>query len=322
MKDIFKLLICISLCVGLFSQCTGIPDGYIPESIGIAQNEVVVQRGVDFRTQKPDLNGASYPVHFSLEEVTDENGNPTTVLTDPVTTRVWLEPYNYETDKTMEDIYAKMDITNAPVLQVSEASGQLRFTTGTSEITGGTYKISLRMTNSAGTRVYKDVLTAKVQTEEEADSYWVQEMDAYSWNAAVGSWNGTAETAAKYDVQWNKEGENIINLIICDKHGTPFSWQKGEVILRGDRASLEKIAFEPPVYTDEKAIYRYPFAPYPLGNGGSEGYIYSYRLPAKYVEYDDPKYSGFCNFVFAFRAYQDGEWTVKLTFPTISKVSQ
>ncbi len=321
MKNIIKKLIYAFVCVGIFSQCSEIPDGYIPDTIGIAQNYVIIQRGVDFRTQKPDLNGASFPTIFSIEEVTDESGKPTSVLTDPVLTRTWKEAYNYETDKTLEAIYAKLDEVEAPALQVSEAGGQLRFTSGTDQVPGGTYKISLKMTNSAGTKIYKDVVTAKIQTYEEMDSYWTQDMGGYSWNSPTGSWNATAETGAVYDVQWNPAGENKINLVICDKNGTPFSWKAGEVILRGERGSLEKVGFETPVYTDDKAIHKYPFAPYPLQSGGQEGYTYSYRLPAKHVLYDEAHREGYCNFVFSFRLFKEGEWTVKLTFPTITKVS-
>lgn len=322
MKDIFKLLACTSLCIGLFSQCTGIPDGYIPESIGIAQNEIVVQRGVDFKTQKPDLNGASYPVFFSLESVTDENGNHTTVLTDSVPIRIWKAPYDYKTDKTMDAIYAKLDIDNAPPLQVLEASGQLRFTVGTSQVPGGTYKISLKMTNSAGTRVYKDVLTVKIPTEEEMELYLMTISDTYSWNSEKpDGWN-RIEEAATYDVQYDPNGENEIHLTVCDKNGSPFNWKNGEIVTRGteDRGCLEQVSFEEPVYEASKAVYKYPFAPFPFAPGGTNEYNYYYRILRGYVKYDNPERSGYMNLLFNFRALADGTWNVKITYPAITRI--
>lgn len=321
MKDTFKLLICTFLCVVLFSQCTRIPDGYIPDSIGIAQNEVIVQRGVDFKTQKPDLNGASYPVFFSLESVTDENGNPTTVLTDSVPIRIWKAPYDYKTDKTMEAIYAKLDIDDAPPLQVLEASGQLRFTVGTSQVPGGTYKISLKMTNSAGTRVYKDVLTVKIPTEEEMELYSMTISDAYSWNSEGGAWN-RIEDAATYDVQHNPDGENEIHLIVCDKNGSSFNWKNGEIVTRGteDRGCLEQVSFDEPIYETTEAVYKYPFAPFPFAPGGTNEYNYYYRILRGRVGYDDTTQSGYLNLLFNFRALADGAWTIKITFPGITRI--
>lgn len=311
--------IALLLMTTLFVQCTEIPDGYIPDKVVYVQNPFVVQQGVEITTSPPNINGASYPLRFRLLESEGPDGKMTTVLTDSVETRIWTKPYDYTTDKTIEAINAKITTVKVPVMRISGSGGQISFSSSSSIIPPGEYKVSVEMSNSAGTKAYKNVFTASIVKGE---TYQLTPSDTYSWNTekGAGSWN-KPEEAAKYDVQQDASGKSEIILIICDKNGNPFDWKNGEVITRGsDRGSFESLTFGQPIYTNEKATYEYPFAPFPFAPGGINQYNYYYRILGSYVKYDDPAQGGFMNLTFNFRALSSGKWTVKITYPGITRI--
>ena len=302
-----------------FSGCSEIPDGYISDKVIYVQNPFVVQKGIEITTAPPNINGTSYPLSFKLLATEGPDGNMTTILTDPVPTRVWTKPFDYKTDKTIEAINEKMTVVDAPVMRISESGGQISFSSASTEIPTGEYKVSVEMTNSAGTRIYKDVFVADIQ---ESASYWALDggEGAYSWNSQVGSW-GPIEAAGVYDFKRDPAGPNEIEFIVCDKNGNPFSWKDSEIVNRGtDRSKLEDVCFETPNYGETSAIFKYPFAPFPFAPGGSEQYQYCYRILGNYVKYDDSARSGYMNLVVNFRVLLEGKWTIKVKFPAITRI--
>ncbi|WP_287640634.1 DUF5007 domain-containing protein [Bacteroides sp.] len=311
------LAIVVPAILTSLSGCSEIPEGFIPDKIVYAQNYVIVQQGVDKTTAAPNVNGASYPLKFRLLPVKDKDGNITTILTDSVTTRIWKEPYDYKTDKTLDAINAKLTEEKLPVMTISEAAGQVRFSSASSEVPSGEYTISVEMSNSAGTRVYNDVFVASL---ERTKIYDHSPSPEYSWaDENIGWSNG--ETPATYEIINDEQGPNEIHLYVYDKNDTPFSWEKGEIILRGDdRSSFEQVSFDDPIYSDEKAVYKYPFAPFPFGSGGSTGLDFYYRIPKQYVKYDNPERGGYMNIVFHFQALIAGTWTIKIHYPHITRI--
>lgn len=311
------MVIILSVSMTLVN-CSEIPDGYIPDQVIYVQNPFVVQQGIAITTAPPNVNGASYPLKFRLVSAENEEGEITTVLTDPRPTRMWTAPYDYTVDKTIEAVNAKTTVENLPVMRISESGGQISFTSASTEIPVGKYKISVEMSNSAGAKIYKDIFVTSIQ---ESNSYWTLDggEGGYSWNSEVGSW-GPAEAAGIYELQREPDGENEIEFIVCDKNDNPFSWKDREIIDRGDRAKLEDVCFEAPVYTEHSAIFRYPFAPFPFEPGGKEAYQYSYRILGNYVKYDDESRSGYMNLVVNFRVLLNGKWTIKVKFPAITRV--
>lgn len=302
-----------------FTSCEEIPDGYISDKIIYVQNPFVVQKGIEITTAPPNINGTSYPLKFRLLEAEGPDGQMTTILTDPIPTKVWEKPYDFKTDKTMEAINEKITVINAPVMRISESGGQISFSAASTAVPSGEYKISVEMSNSAGTRVYKDVFVAAIQ---ESDPYWMLDggEGGYSWNSQVGSW-GPVEAAGIYDFKHDPSGENEIEFIVCDKNDNPFSWKDSEIVNRGtERSKLEDVCFETPNYTERSAIFKYPFAPFPFAPGGGEQYQYCYRILGNYLKYDDEARSGYMNLVVNFRVLLDGKWTIKVKFPAITRV--
>ena len=104
-----------------FIGCEEIPDGYISDKIIYVQNPFVVQKGIEITTAPPNINGTSYPLKFRLLEAEGPDGQMTTILTDPIATRVWEKPYDFKTDKTIDAINKKITVINAPVMRISES---------------------------------------------------------------------------------------------------------------------------------------------------------------------------------------------------------
>lgn len=309
----------VSSVIAVLSGCEEIPDGYIPDKVLYVQNPFVVQKGIEITTAPPNINGASYPLKFRLLDTEGPDGKMTSILTDSIPTRVWTKPYDYTVDKTIEAINAKIATVKAPVMRISESGGQISFSSASSEIPIGEYKVSIEMTNSAGTKIYKDVFIADIRGGAD---YWTLTggEGGYSWNSEVGSW-GPTEAAGQYDFKLDANGENKIEFIVCDKNDNPFSWKDGEIVNRGtQRAKLEDVCFEAPEYTERAAVFKFPFAPFPFAPGGSEAYQYCYRILAPYLKYDDSMRSGYMNLVVNFRVLVDGHWTIKVKFPAITRI--
>lgn len=306
--------------------CTDVPDGYISDTILYYANPFVVPAGATTYSQAPNVGGSSVPVKFEIIEVKDEAGNVTDELTQGRRLLMWTSPYNSYTDTTLELIHAKrVYVEGEPTMRILERSGQLLFTESTSECEPGTYSISMKMSNTAGERIFKDVLKVRLekQTAVSGAANWAIEdtkgINPYYWT----------NNPASFEFTHNPDGPNKIHVRVCDQNGNPFNWATGEVARRGERPCLEYATpWAETIYTDTEAIFEYPFTPFPFGNISSGDGTWStdycyYRIKSDYVGidgYDSRRYNA--DITFFFTLYVEGEWTIDIKYPTINRVSK
>ena len=99
-----------------FIGCEEIPDGYISDKIIYVQNLLLCRKGL----RLPQLHLILWnllPFKIQILEAEGPDGQMTTILTDPIATRVWEKPYDFKTDKTIDAINKKITVINAPVMR-------------------------------------------------------------------------------------------------------------------------------------------------------------------------------------------------------------
>lgn len=333
MNTLNKLV--LSLCAILaLSACDNIPDGYLSDTILYTKNPFNVDAGGTTYSDAPNLAGSSYPLMFKLTEVRNEKGEIDSSLIKTRDLIVWSQAYNGATDTTLALITAKRKVLpNQPTMQLLEASGQLLFTAATSQVTEGKYTLSMEVSNSAGKRTLKDIVTVNIRNNPytysnlnhnvaSTGSQWV-EPGALNENDT----KGVGITAAVATVTHNPSGPNKIHLIIRDKNGNPWSWKNNEIVKRGDRPCLQyALPWVKGEFNDTDLVYEYPFAPFPFGTIVTPGGLaldkrIDYRILNDFVAIDGLTAGKWnCNLVFYFSFNFKGEWTFDLKFPSLTRI--
>src|ERR1035437_2880438 len=155
----------LSICAVLtLSACNSIPDGYIADTIIYTRNPFNVDAGATMYSESPNLARSSFPMKFELTDIRNEKGEIDSSLIKRRDLSVWTSAYDGATDTTLALVLAiRKVLPNQPTMQLLEAIGQLLFTAATSQVAAGKYTLSMKMSNSAGTRILKDIVTVNLQ---------------------------------------------------------------------------------------------------------------------------------------------------------------
>jgi hypothetical protein len=333
MNILNKLALTVLVVVAL-SACNTIPDGYIADTIVYTKNPFNVDAGGTTYSESPNLAGSSYPLKFELIDIRNEKGEVDSSIIKHRDLSVWTSAYDPVTDTTLALIQKKRKILpNQPTMQLLEASGQLLFTAATSQVTPGKYTLSMKMSNSAGTRILKDVVTVNLRNNPYTFSNLNHNIAATNsgWielgGVSATDTKGVGITSATVKVTHDPKGPNKIHLVFKDKNGNPWNWKNSEMVKRGDRPCLEyALPFVKGVFADTELVYDYPFAPFPFGatktpDGNPWTGRFDYRILSDYVAIDGLTAGKWhCNLVFYFSFNFEGEWTYELTFPSLTRI--
>jgi hypothetical protein len=325
----------LSICAVLsLMACNSIPDGYLADSIIYTQNPFNVDAGATMYSQAPNLAGSSFPLKFELLEVRNEKGEIDSSLIKHRDLSIWTDAYNGATDTTLALVMAKRKVLpNQPTMQLLPFSGQLLFTAATSQVDPGKYTLSMKMSNSAGIRILKNIVTVNLRNNPytytnlnhniaSTGSGWIEPGGTSDTDT-----KGVGITGAIATVTHNASGPNKLHLIMRDKNGNAWNWKNSEIVKRGDRPCLEyALPWVKGVFADTELVYDYPFAPFPFGTivtpaGLALDKRIDYRILNSYVAIDGltpGKWN--CNLVFYFSFNFEGEWTFDLTFPSLTRI--
>jgi len=149
-----------------------------PERVGFLSNDIYL-RGADTmyvsiggkgETNFAWLDGSSQPCNFSIENIRDNSGNRSEQFFTEYNYRTWIKPYNFLTDKTVEAVMAKLADRMMPCFWINPVNGQLQYTETTSSLTkpGDIFHVDVKVTNSAGSKVYQDYTIVKLISEKRA----------------------------------------------------------------------------------------------------------------------------------------------------------
>lgn len=330
MKKLYINIVLIAIVSLFYMGCEDIPNGYIANEIIYYSNPFTVTGGVTTYSETPNLAGSSTPVEFRIAKVKDAQGNETDELTKERVLSTWSAPYDWKKDTTLALVLAKKVDTSMTTMKILPRSGQLLFTESTKDCTPGLYSISLEMTNSAGTKYYEDIVKVNIdsKTHKNITLNWnmAQRSDPpygqVSDPAGAGGWQTAFD--GQYDYRHDPEGENLIELIICDAQGNRFNWKKKEIVPREGLDLGVHTPWAKPILTDSSIIYTYPFVPFPFGHAGNYNEDYQrYQIQAPYVKVGD-YISGLwnVNILIGWEWYREGHWTMIVNWPNTSRNPQ
>jgi hypothetical protein len=326
----------LSICAVLaLSACDKVPDGYLGDTIVYTRNPLNVAAGSVMYSESPNLAGSSFPIKFELIDIRNEKGEVDSSLIKRRDLTVWSEAYNGAKDTTLALVMAKRKVLpNQPTMQLLEGSGQMLFTTATSQVAPGKYTLSMKMSNSAGTRILKDIVTINLQNNPYSftnlspniaatNSEWIE-----PGGTSTTDTKGVGIAFATATVTHNPQGPNKLHLIIRDKNGNPWSWKNSEIVKRGDRPCLQyALPWVKGEFNDTELVYAYPFAPFPFGtivtpDGLALEKRIDYRILSDYVAIDGLTPGKWhCNLMFYFSFNFEGEWTFDIKYPSLTRIA-
>lgn len=334
MKNITNILLSIGI-IACLASCDKVPNGYISDSIIYTRNPFIVPAGKTTYSEAPNLAGSSFPVQFELLEIRNENGEIDTEFAKLRDLYIWKEPFNPTIHNTIEKVKAIRELVpNQPTVNLLPGSGQLMFTEATSQVLPGKYSLSMKMTNSAGTRIFKDVVSVILDnTPYSYENVFHNIASTGSGFIEPGGVNdgdvlGVTVKPATAEVTHDPKGPNKMHLVIKDKNGKAWNWKNNEIVKRGDRPCLEyALPWAKGEFGETDLTYEYPFAPFPFGKTVTPDGIqwerrFDYRIMNSYVAIDgltSGKWN--CNLVFYFSFNLEGEWTFEITFPNLTRLS-
>lgn len=168
-KKLYILLISLFVLVSCFEEPEGI--GFLSDDIYLkGADTIMVSLGGKGETDYAWLDGSSEPCEFSIENVRDANGDRAEQFFEEYTYRTWIKPYNFLTDKTEEDVLAKLEDKEMPCFFINSTNGQLQYVETTSNLSsaGDVFHVDVRVTNSFGSKVYPDYAILKLTSDKRA----------------------------------------------------------------------------------------------------------------------------------------------------------
>lgn len=325
-----SLLYTIAIGILAMAACKKLPDGNLSDIIRYEVLPIEIKRGrVDVSTAINPA-GSSKPTEYKLLKIYEkETGKVVTdIFEKPYPIKIWTALHDPKVDKSIEQINAKMKDTVMGALRINKLSGAIEYNKHTLNIPKGVYTFDLEIKNSNGTRTYPKIGEFKII---DAPFY---EIPAVRSTTAM---KVGAETTTKSIP--NNENHikvtaldtigNRITVRFLDKNGAPFNPKAGEIERRpnsgtagGFLQTMQDYAMTTTLF-DDRIEFTYGVVPFPLYTLGN-GFNYYYRIPAKYVKYDDslelPYNTYSCNPRFSFRTYYKGNYTIDVIIPQVTRV--
>lgn len=169
MKSFLKYIIVPFVLFFSVTSCFKEPDvqGYIGEGIRLQGSDTMyVAIGAKVASSSAWLDNSTRPCKFKIENVRDEAGNRVDGFFQGFPTRLWAAPYDYLTDKTLDQVMAKLTDATLTPLMINETNGQLRAMESTANIglkEGDIYHVDVSVSNSKGSVFLKDYAILKIE---------------------------------------------------------------------------------------------------------------------------------------------------------------
>ena len=239
-----KILLYI-LIIAAVAACEPPEVGYISDNIHALQDTVYVPRGVFTTSAAPSAEGSTYPMHWQISSVTDEDGNPTDDLFDEYEILIWKEAFNGDTDTTLALAEAKLELSEQPTLLINEVSGEMAFTQASKYVTDNNiYKVNVNVSNVKGERQLDDFTVVKLEEFKAVDFtgemrdriYLIQDGERKTLYTSVIKNADDDQIPSVLDgthpyITITKTSEEPslgikVKMIVTDSHDVPFSPEK------------------------------------------------------------------------------------------------
>lgn len=304
MKNVIKIALIAAFSLTCLSSCFKAPDeqGYIGENVYLkGADTMYVSVGSKAKSDLAWLDNSTQPCHFEIVGARKDGGsvnNPDFFTEVPVV--VWKTPYNYLTDKTVDDVLAKIGEEMKAPLIINEVNGQLIALETTSNIPnladGDVYHIDVKLTNSKGSVILEDYAILKFKVGESV-SFLVEEIT--NGICCVGEdpeTGGAYNYFPYYDEQNQTNGINYTGWLEALMNGEDTFEGKKDATLKM-RDHLRKVSNEP----SAGIVFKFKFV-------DDKGNVFD---PSKYTTYTD----GTQSYIDYSTGREDSAEWMTLTFP-------
>lgn len=312
------------------SSCKKIPDGNLSPLVRYEELPVEIPQGRAFVSTAINPEGSSKPLKFTLLKVYNrESGEDVTKLfTTKYQHKVWKGLYDSKIDTTLEMIEAKRKDSLIYPISINPLSGQIEANYTTVNLPLGKYKFDLKAENAVGERIFNgvgefDLIAAPTYEISAVRSTVAMKVGEESTTKSIPS-NDSHQKVTRVS-----DKEDRIILRIKDKNGNVFNPKKGEIGKRprsgtegGYLQTLQDYSLSTTLY-DDRIEFTYGVVPFPLASLGN-GFNYYYRIPSKYVQFDEslglPYNTYSCNFRFSFQTFAPGTYEIDVIVPQVVRV--
>lgn len=110
------------------------------------------------------LDGSSQPCVFSIDNITDQNGNRSEQFFKKYMYPTWVKPYDHFTDTTLDLVKAKINEMELPPFSINSVNGSLQYfeTTRNLSSPGDIFNVDVKVKNANGERIYKNYATLRL----------------------------------------------------------------------------------------------------------------------------------------------------------------
>lgn len=322
-----------TLAIGILAvtACKKLPEGNLSDIVRYEVLPMEIKRGRAEVSTAINPAGSSKPTEYKLLNIYEkESGKDvTSVFEKTYPLKIWKALHDPKVDKSFELIYAKMKDTLVAPLSINKFSGAIETNKHTINLPKGNYVFDLEIKNSNGTRIYPKIGEFKVIDAPFFEIPAVRSTTAMKVGAETTT-KSIPSNADHIKVTALDTIGNKITVRFLDKNGVPFNPKAGEIERRpnsgtagGFLQTMQDYAMTTALF-DDRIEFTYGVMPFPLYSLGN-GFNYYYRIPAKYVKYDDslglPYNTYSCNPRFSFRTYYKGNYTIDVIVPQVIRVT-
>lgn len=326
-KNIITGLVLTTLAL---TGCKKINDGNLSNIIRYEVQPTEVPQGRAFVSSAINPEGSTKPLQIKLLNIYNkETGeNVTSLFQQKYQHKVWKALYDSKKDTTLALIDAKRVDSMVYPLVINPVSGQIEANYTTVNLPLGKYKFDLEISNPANSKVYKDIgefdlISAPFYEIPAVRSTVAMKVGAETTTKSIPS------NASHIKVKRVSESGDKVIVRIVDKNGNAFNPNKGEIARRpnsGTQAvflqTMQDYSLSTALF-DDRMEFQFGVVPFPLASLGN-GFNYYYRIPAKFVKYDDslelPYNTYSCNARFSFRAFAPGTYEIEVIVPQVIRV--
>jgi hypothetical protein len=195
---------------------------------------------------------------------------------------------------------AKRGVAEVEPINILEANGSVIATPATIYIPGGKYDVDIEVSNKAGSRVFKKMISLNivngktVESTPETGAYSLGTLQANTPTGGPLHFNGNNNPFVIETITRFADTPNVMIVRVQDKDGAYFNPKNNEIMKRPNSGlnpnppflqNLQDYAPDTFTATDTALVLRYPLVPFPIASLGN-GYNMYYRLPTQFVTID------------------------------------
>lgn len=325
-----SLIFTLAIGIVAVTACKKLPDGNLSDIIRYEETPMQIKKGRAEVSTAINPAGSSKPTEYKLLKIYEqESGKDVTDIflkTYPI--KIWTKLYDSKVDNTIEKIDAKRKDTVMTALSINKLSGSIESNENTLQLPSGHYVFDLEIKNSTGKRIFPKIGEFKLIDVPLFEVPAIRSTVAMKVGAETTT-KSISSDASHIKVEKLDAKENKIIVRIVDKNGQPFNPKAGEVDRRplagtavGFLQTMQDYSLTTTLF-DDRMEFTYGVVPFPLVSLGN-GFNYYYRIPAKYVKFDDslglPYNTYSCNARFSFQAFVGGTYQVDVIIPQVTRV--